>query len=85
MSTTILSADSRTVFFQSNGKLRKVDVNGGLVQPVCDFNAALPGGFLTADNRIVFGTPTANGIQESAAGSGAARSLTSFQRGLQET
>jgi hypothetical protein len=73
------------LFFQSGGKLRKIDVTGGPVQSICDFNTALIGGFLTADNQIVFGTPAADGIRECPAGGGAARSITAFQPGGRET
>jgi hypothetical protein len=36
-------------------KLRKIEVTGGPVQSVCDFNAALLSGFISADKQIVFG------------------------------
>lgn len=81
------SPDSRTLVFQSSAaaKLRKTDINGGPVQSVCDYNAALVGGFITADNRIIFGTPARDGIQECPASGGAARSITTLQRGGTET
>jgi serine/threonine protein kinase/Tol biopolymer transport system component len=79
------SPDSRTLVFQSGSKLRKIDVTGGPVQSVCDLNAALMGGFITADQQIVFGTPAAGGIEECPASGGAARSITAFQPDGHET
>ncbi len=83
----VWSPDSRIIAFQSSSAalLRKIDINGGPVQSVCEFNAALLGGFFTPDNRIVFGTPARDGIQECPAGGGAARSITALQRGGNET
>ena len=77
--------DSRTVVFGAAGKLKKIDVSGGPAQSICDFNSDVGGGFLTADNRIVFGTPATLGIQACPAGGGAATSITAFKPGGQET
>ena len=76
--------DSRTIVFSLGGKLRKMDVNGGPAQPICDFNGAVGGGFLTANNMIAFGTPSTLGVQECPAGGGAAKPITAFKPGGQE-
>jgi hypothetical protein len=76
--------DSRTLVFPAGGKLRKIDVTGGPAQSICDFNSAVGGGFLTAGNMIVFGTPATLGIQECPAGGGAAKPVTAFKPGGQE-
>jgi Tol biopolymer transport system component len=76
--------DSRMLVFQLGGKLRKIDVTGGPAQPICDFSSSVGGGFLTADNQIVFGTPATLGIQSCPAGGGLAKSVTAFKPGGQE-
>ena len=76
--------DSRMLVFQLGGKLRKIDVTGGPAQPICDFSSSVGGGFLTADNQIVFGTPATLGIQSCPAGGGVAKSVTAFKPGGQE-
>jgi Tol biopolymer transport system component len=77
--------DSRTLVFSSGGKLKKIDVLGGPAQSICDFGNDVGGGFLTADNRIVFGTPATRGILTCPAGGGEAVSVTAFKAGGQET
>jgi Tol biopolymer transport system component len=76
--------DSRTLVFGAGGRLKKIDVMGGPAQSICDFGRDVGGGFLTADNKIVFGTPSTLGIQECPAGGGAATSITAFKPGGQE-
>ena len=46
---------SRMLVYSSEGKLRKIDATGGPPQAICDCSS-LGGGFLTAGNRIIFGT-----------------------------
>ncbi|HUA61591.1 MAG TPA: protein kinase [Verrucomicrobiae bacterium] len=46
---------SRMLVYSSEGKLRKIDVTGGPPQAICDAGS-MGGGFLTAGNKIVFGT-----------------------------
>ena len=77
--------DSRTLVFSAGGKLKKIDATGGPAQSICDFNANPGGGFLAADNKIVFGTPSTLGIQACPTGGGAATSITAFKPGGQET
>ncbi len=73
--------DSRTLVFSAGGKLRKITVTGGPAQAICDLNADVRGGFLTADSRIVFGTSASLGIQACPAGGGAVTSITSLKPG----
>jgi eukaryotic-like serine/threonine-protein kinase len=73
--------DSLTLVFSAGGKLRKITVTGGPAQVICDVKAAARGGFLTADNRIVFGMAANFGIQACAAGGGAVTSITSLRPG----
>jgi Tol biopolymer transport system component len=76
--------DSRTLVFAAAGKLKKIDVSGGPAQSLCDFNSSVGGGFLTADNTIVFGTPATLGIQACPAGGGKATSVTTLKSDGQE-
>ncbi|HUA62543.1 MAG TPA: protein kinase, partial [Verrucomicrobiae bacterium] len=46
---------SRMLVYSSEGKMRKIDVTGGPPQTICDCSS-VGGGFLTAGNRIIFGT-----------------------------
>src|SRR5262249_12572743 len=69
------SADSRSVVFEAQGKLKKIDVSGGPPQTLCDLPGELRGGFWTEDNRIVFGTAS-SGILQVMAGGGAASPVT---------
>jgi Tol biopolymer transport system component len=76
--------DSQTLVFSAGGKLKKIVVSGGPAQSLCDFNSNIGGGFLTADNRIVFGTPSTLGIQACPAGGGAATAITTLKSDGQE-
>jgi len=49
------SPDSRFVAFWAGGKLKKIDVTGGLPQIVCEAPAAVVGGTWNRDDVIVFG------------------------------
>ena len=73
--------DSRTLVFSAGGKLRKISATGGPAQAICDVKGAARGGFLTADNRLVFGTAANLGIQACPSGGGAVTSVTSFRPG----
>jgi eukaryotic-like serine/threonine-protein kinase len=53
------SSDSRFIAFgTADGKLKKIDTEGGPAQVVCDAGAFVLGGFWTPDGKIVFGDPT---------------------------
>jgi len=49
------SWDSRFVAFQAGGKLKKVDLTGGLPQTICDAPLTLLGGAWNRDGVIIFG------------------------------
>lgn len=51
------SPDSRFIAFDAGGKLKKVDVSGGLAQTVCDLPSAAVGGSWNRDGVIIFGNP----------------------------
>jgi Tol biopolymer transport system component len=48
------SPDSRWIAFESGGKLKKIDTEGGPAQVLCDVGPLFTGGFWTQDGRIVF-------------------------------
>jgi Tol biopolymer transport system component len=77
-SNLIWSSDSRSIAFLSNGKLRKVSVEGGPVQVICDANS-LAGGTWGADGVIVFGT-TGAGIMRVSDSGGTPIPLTKAER-----
>ena len=49
------SPDSRFVAFYAGGKLKKLDVNGGLPQPLCDLPTLLVGGSWNRNGDIIVG------------------------------
>jgi dipeptidyl aminopeptidase/acylaminoacyl peptidase len=49
------SPDGRFVAFDAGGKLKKVDVSGGLPQTLCDLPAVAVGGSWNRDGDIIFG------------------------------
>ena len=49
------SPDSRFVAFWAGGKLKKIDVTGGLPQTICEAPASVLGGTWNRDDVIVFG------------------------------
>jgi serine/threonine protein kinase len=51
------SPDGRFIVFTQDGKLKKLDTQGGPPQVLCDVGAVL-GGFWTPDGKIVFSEPT---------------------------
>ena len=53
------SPDSRFIAFgTADGKLKKIDIEGGPAQVLCDSGQDVFGGFWTPDGKIVFGDPT---------------------------
>ena len=50
------SPDSRFVAFQSEHKLKKINVEGGPPQPICDTPYAILGGAWNRDDTLLFGT-----------------------------
>jgi serine/threonine protein kinase len=74
--TTFWSPDSRSVVFQSGGKLKKIDIAGGPPQTLCDGVGVVLGGSWNRDGVILFGSNSGVIMQVSAAGGGAANPLT---------
>jgi Tol biopolymer transport system component len=53
------SPDSRFIAFGTDdGKLKKVEIEGGPTEVLCDSNRPILGGFWTSDGKIIFGDPT---------------------------
>jgi eukaryotic-like serine/threonine-protein kinase len=64
------SADSRYLFYSSQGKLRRIDASGGPAQPLGDVQAIVPGGFSAGDDQTVF-ADIAVGVMEVPSSGGA--------------
>jgi len=69
------SPDSRFVAFWAGGKLKKIDVTGGLPQIICEAPLAVLGGTWNRDDVIVFGDGR---IMRVSAGGGVATPLTAI-------
>jgi Tol biopolymer transport system component len=54
--TFFWSFDSRSLVFQSSGRMRRIDLVGGPAKTLCDVPSALIGGFSTSEGVIIFGT-----------------------------
>jgi serine/threonine protein kinase/Tol biopolymer transport system component len=70
------SPDSHFIAFAAGGKLKKIEVAGGLVQTICDVDIATGGigGAWNRDGTIIFGDP--RGIMRVSAAGGVATALT---------
>jgi eukaryotic-like serine/threonine-protein kinase len=75
------SPDSRFIAFGTrDGKLKKIDTEGGPAQTLCDSSGDVVGGFWTPDGKIVFGDPErAPGLWEVPAAGGVSSSLAGFE------
>jgi serine/threonine protein kinase/Tol biopolymer transport system component len=69
------SADSRYLAFQAEGKLKKIDISGGLAQTVCDAPGNVFGGTWSRGDVILFGS--AQGVMRVPAGGGTVVAVTS--------
>lgn len=81
------SPDSRFIAWGTGGKLRKADINGTLVQPVCDIPQYTIGGSWNRDDVILFGTYSstgAGGLMRVSAAGGTASDLTKLDPNRQE-
>ena len=79
--TPIWLPGSRLLVFASGRQVRKIDVTGGPPQAICDAaGGGIGGGFLTPENRIVFGTVRL-GIEECPAQGGEAKPVTALEQG----
>jgi serine/threonine protein kinase/Tol biopolymer transport system component len=74
------SADSRYVGFFANGKLKKIEANGGPPQALCDAENGR-GGAWNEDGTIIFAGSTLSGLQRVGAGGGSPSPLTTLQGG----
>lgn len=77
------SPDSRSVAFFADGKLKKVEIDGGPAQVLCDITSAA-GGTWNADGVIVLGNPRGPLLRVSASG-GEAKPLTTLDASRLET
>ena len=78
------SPDSRFIAFDTDGKLKKVDILGGAPQSVCDDQNIAVGGSWNSDGVILFGS-TAGGIMRVAASGGTAVPATAIDSNRKET
>jgi WD40-like Beta Propeller Repeat len=78
------SPDSQTIAFFADDKLKKVDVNGGPVQTLCNVLGQNFTGTWNRDGVILFGTQDTKGIQRISSSGGLPVQVTSVQAG-QET
>jgi serine/threonine protein kinase/Tol biopolymer transport system component len=75
------SFDSRFVVFGVPGKIKKIDVTGGLPQTICDVpSGTLNGGFWTPDGRVVFGYSNSDNLFQVAAGGGVPQPVAALPR-----
>ena len=75
--TFFWSPDSRFIAFGSEGKIRKVDVAGGLPEPLCDYSGVLLGGSWNSGGTILFGA-TNNPIMRVSSSGGTAQPVTAL-------
>jgi eukaryotic-like serine/threonine-protein kinase len=74
------SPDSRFIAFNADGKLKKIDTEGGPAQVLCDSGPVVAGGFWAPDGRIIFGDPIREpGLWEVPAGGGVFSALSGFE------
>jgi Tol biopolymer transport system component len=78
------SPDSRSIGFFSGGKLKKIDVSGGLAQPLCDAGGA-GGGTWSRDGVIVFVRNVEGGLYRIPATGGTSTAVTTLDRSRNET
>jgi len=74
------SHDSRFIVFGTeDGKVKKIDTEGGPAQVLCDLGNDVVGGFWTPDSKIVFADPSRSGLWEVPAAGGACSPLPGFE------
>jgi serine/threonine protein kinase len=62
------SPDSRFIAFDAGGKLKKIEISGGLAQTLCDLPGYAVGGSWNRDGVIIFGNTTGGLLRVSEAG-----------------
>ncbi len=72
------SPDSRYIVFDSGGKLKKIDISGGLPQPICDLSTTILGGSWNSDGVIILGN-LAGGLMRVSSTGGTLSVLTRLQ------
>jgi Tol biopolymer transport system component len=77
------SPDSRFVAFDAGGKLKKLDVSGGLAQTLCDLPGVGVGGSWNRDGDIIVGN-TAGGVLHVRENGGAVSVVTALDRSRNE-
>ncbi len=82
--TGFWSPDSRFLVFQSAGKLKKIDVSGGLPQTLCDAPGVVLGGSWNRDGVILFGRNNDGVIMRVASTGGTPAALTVLDRSREE-
>ncbi len=77
------SPDSRFIAFGTqDGKLKKIDTEGGPAQVICDSSGDVVGGFWTSDGKIVFGDRVRQpGLWEVPAAGGVSSPLSGVEHG----
>jgi Tol biopolymer transport system component len=78
------SPDSRFIAFDTDGKLKKVDILGGAPQSICDDQNIAVGGSWNSDGVILFGSTT-GGIMRVPASGGTAVPATAIDSNRKET
>jgi serine/threonine protein kinase len=78
----VWSPDSRFLAFEQQGKLKKVDVFGGVPQALCDYQGPLRGGAWSRQGVIVFGSY--HGLMRVSDSGGAASPVTAIDPSRQE-
>jgi eukaryotic-like serine/threonine-protein kinase len=73
------SPDSRTIGFFADNKMKKVDINGGAVQSLCNIAGSNFGGTWNSEGVILFGSSETKGLQRVASAGGVPVQVTSLQ------
>ena len=77
------SADSRSVGFFANGKLKRIDVAGGTPQTICEASDGR-GGTWNRDGVIVYSAIGSDGLFRVSAGGGVPKAITKLDQSRQE-
>src|SRR5262249_52605506 len=76
------SPDSRSIGFFADGKLKRIDIDGNLVQALADVSATTPkGGTWSSDGIIVFSPDQNKPLYQIPAGGGTPRQVTDLGKG----
>jgi eukaryotic-like serine/threonine-protein kinase len=78
------SPDSRFIGFFADGRLKKIEVTGGLVQTLCELPTAPTGGAWSRAGVILFGRAGGGGLSRISATGGEVTKVTTVDRSYQE-